>query len=255
MSIVVGRADEKEMSDSQSTISQSIHRSNEPSFPWFGVSLGAAIAAALAVPSVLYLKRKNNIKLSTRPVTRRRQTPMNASLKSLASKRISSSNAAHSSAKMNVRISPLNNIPESPPVDVESKSEFNPALYTIGAFGIATLLVSVGAVASIWTVKTAMGVENTKEFARKMRRLVLLHMPILSVRIHRALENDEDDGGRENTADWNWEDGERRLKDAFEKDGIVAWAEVVLKEIQAEERLERLRRKELDVAHEGKHEV
>ncbi|KAH7868628.1 uncharacterized protein C8R40DRAFT_1163906 [Lentinula edodes] len=120
--------------------------------------------------------------------------------------------------------------------------------WTFPTFGIATLLVSVGAVAGVWAIKTTMDVQDTQEFARKMRRIVLTRMPMLSARIHRVL----DDGGDDNTidsTDWNWEDAERRLRDAYEKDGIVAWAEATLKELRAEEHSERLKRKELEDAH------
>ncbi|KAJ3994705.1 hypothetical protein F5050DRAFT_429562 [Lentinula boryana] len=94
-----------------------------------------------------------------------------------------------------------------------------------------------------------MNVQDTQEFAREMRRIVLTRMPILSARIHRALDNGDGDDGPEDPTNWNWEDAEKRLKDAFEKDGLMAWAEVALKEIQAEERLERSKRNGLDDAH------
>ncbi|KAJ3930274.1 MAG: hypothetical protein NXY57DRAFT_1012764 [Lentinula lateritia] len=226
-------------------------KTNEYSFRWLDVSLGATIAAAVAVPGALYLRRNKRIRLSTRPVAPRRHGPAKAPLKSLTT--IQPTNTLSDDAQTTLRtkvvsISPLRTISNSPSDQVEPKNDFNPALYTAGAFGIATLLVSVGAVAGVWAIKTTMDVQDTQEFARKMRRIVLTRMPMLSARIHRVL----DDGGDDNlinSTDWNWEDAERRLRDAYEKDGIVAWAEATLKELRAEEHSERLKRKELADAH------
>ncbi|KAJ3712556.1 hypothetical protein DFJ43DRAFT_56147 [Lentinula guzmanii] len=212
----------------------------------------ASIAAAMAVPAALYFRRKHNFKLPTRPIAPRRQTTVGTSLRSLTPIRSTTlySNVAQGTSGINsVNISPPNHVSHSSSPEVVGKNDFNPALYTIGAFGIATLLVSLGALIGVGAVKTTMNVQDTQEFAREMRRIVLTRMPILSARIHRALNNGDDDDGPEDTTNWNWEDAEKRLKDAFEKDGLMAWAEVALKEIQAEERLERSKRKGLDDAH------
>ncbi|KAK7047345.1 hypothetical protein VNI00_006576 [Paramarasmius palmivorus] len=122
--------------------------------------------------------------------------------------------------------------------------DFNPALYTVKAFGIATFAVTVGAVGLVLGVKNAMGIDDTQEFARRMRELVLARMPILSARIHRTLE--ELDGtsqsSSETRGEWNWPEAEQRLKDAYEQRGIAGWAEVAVEEIRAEEEIEREKR-------------
>ncbi|KAJ3982095.1 hypothetical protein F5890DRAFT_423051 [Lentinula detonsa] len=238
------------MSNSSEVTFKSNIKFNEPSSPWLiGI---ASITAAMAVPAALYLRRKHNIKLPTRPIVPRRQTTVGTPLKSLTPIQSTAlySNVAQGTSGINsVNQSPLNHVSHSSSPEVIGKNDFNPALYTIGAFGIATLLVSLGALIGVGAVKTTMNVQDTQEFAREMRRIVVTRMPILSARIHRALNNGDDDDGPEDTIDWNWEDAEKRLKDAFEKDGLMAWAEVALKEIQAEERLERSKRKGLDDAH------
>ncbi|ESK88539.1 hypothetical protein Moror_3177 [Moniliophthora roreri MCA 2997] len=122
--------------------------------------------------------------------------------------------------------------------------DFNPALYTVKAFGIATFAVTLGAVTFVWGVKNAMGIEDTQEFARRMHQLILTRMPILSSRIHRSLEDDprNDETLKSDVDDWNWDDAEKRLKNAFEQKGLAGWAEVALDEIRAEEHVERKKR-------------
>ena len=43
-------------------------------------------------------------------------------------------------------------------------------------------------------------------------------------------------------ANWNWPDDEQRLRTAYDKDGIGAWREAALQELEAEGRLEREKR-------------
>ncbi|KAJ3559495.1 hypothetical protein NM688_g298 [Phlebia brevispora] len=82
-----------------------------------------------------------------------------------------------------------------------------------------------------------------------MRLAVLTYMPRLSARIHRPAE--EQDGvpeAQSNTQDkidpatWTWADAEKRLKHAFEKDGFSGWAEAAAREMEAEGKIERLKR-------------
>ncbi|EEB99147.1 hypothetical protein MPER_01228, partial [Moniliophthora perniciosa FA553] len=112
------------------------------------------------------------------------------------------------------------------------------------AFGIATFAVTLGAVTLVWGVKNAMGVEDTQEFARRMRQLILTHMPILSSRIHGSLEDDphNDEKSKSDADGWNWDDAEKRLKNAFEQKGLAGWAEAAVDEIRAEEHAERKKR-------------
>jgi hypothetical protein len=83
-----------------------------------------------------------------------------------------------------------------------------------------------------------------------MRKILMKKMPTLSSQIHRAPEGDDEDeaGQRVQTLldavnpAWKWEDAEKRLRAAYDKDGFSGWAETALKELEAEGELERLRR-------------
>lgn len=78
-------------------------------------------------------------------------------------------------------------------------------------------------------------------------------IPMLSSRIHQPPESEDDgEAGQQvqtvlDGADsaWKWEDAEKRLRAAYDKDGFYGWAEAVLRELEAEGELERLRREHL----------
>ena len=77
-------------------------------------------------------------------------------------------------------------------------------------------------------------------------------MPVLSSRIYRpASVSDEAPRstiGRENRAEaveahgWTWDAAEDRLRAAYDRGGVGEWAECALRELEAEEKLERTRR-------------
>lgn len=80
-----------------------------------------------------------------------------------------------------------------------------------------------------------------------MRAIVVTRMPVLSAQIHRLVNpEDEDDSAPPLHSDWNWDGAERRMQEAYEKGGILDWAEVALKEVEAEGRLERVRRQAIE---------
>lgn len=162
-------------------------------------------------------------------------------------------------------------VPQASPED-----SFNFALYAAKAFGYATLIVTAGAVGSVWGVKTYMGVKDvryqlcscspsphpfnqTQEFADRMRVLVREKMPVLSSRIHRppaeedhtaTIWNDPTTAktphivASEGTGqtEWAWSDAEKRLTAAFERDGFSGWAQAAMQELEAEGRAERQKR-------------
>jgi len=77
-------------------------------------------------------------------------------------------------------------------------------------------------------------------------------VPMLSSRIHRPPESEGDEDGQmvRGLLDgvdpaWKWEDAEKRLSAAYDKDGFSGWAGAALKELEAEGELERLRREHL----------
>ncbi|KAL6299311.1 hypothetical protein BKA93DRAFT_829971 [Sparassis latifolia] len=135
----------------------------------------------------------------------------------------------------------------------DAEDNFNGALYTMKAFGIATLLVTVGAGTAVWGIKTALGVRDTQEFADRVRMFIVKRMPVLSYRIYRplGLEDEELDAKSVSTLSqphpddvlqWSWPDAEKRLKAAFERDGFMGWAEAAVTELEAEGQVERVRR-------------
>ncbi|KAL1748640.1 hypothetical protein HDZ31DRAFT_60089 [Schizophyllum fasciatum] len=126
---------------------------------------------------------------------------------------------------------------------------FNAALYTAKAFGLATALVVAGAFATIQGAMYYFDVDDARQFGRRMRLLILEKMPALAAQIHRA----PDDSPPEATAsaasdveqDWNWEDAEARLRRAFETRGFAGWAEAAAKEVEVEDKLQRKKQQEL----------
>ncbi|OJA13356.1 hypothetical protein AZE42_04519 [Rhizopogon vesiculosus] len=128
---------------------------------------------------------------------------------------------------------------------------FNAPLYTFKAFGIATALVTLGATASIWGVMKALRARDIDEFAERMRHAVLTKLPVLSYRIYRPAVPDQDGGDvfpqtkipvPGSGVEWNWQEAETRLREAFDKDGFYGWATAVLEEVEAEATVERARR-------------
>lgn len=79
-------------------------------------------------------------------------------------------------------------------------------------------------------------------------------MPLLSSRIHRSpdpedhgLDSDSTPpnlqvGTGEDEVPWSWPAAEERLKAAFERDGFSGWGEAIMRELEAEGRVERLKR-------------
>lgn len=85
-----------------------------------------------------------------------------------------------------------------------------------------------------------------------MREFLAEKMPKLSSRIHGKPDGEAGqevqtrtplDSGVDGV--WTWEGAESRLKAAYEKNGFSGWAEAALKELEAEEEQERLRREGL----------
>lgn len=88
-----------------------------------------------------------------------------------------------------------------------------------------------------------------------MRSFMWSSVPDLTAKIHRPpMSEDERRGvylvsppGSEEH--WSWEEAEVRLKKAYDEGGFSLWAQTALRELEAEVRVERIRRqKELDVS-------
>jgi len=119
------------------------------------------------------------------------------------------------------------------------------------AFLIATGLVAIGGITFAWAVKTTLGVENAQEFGQKMRSIFHTTVPGLRSRLYRPPETDDEryeiqaQGVPFHSTvrgDWNWKEAEERLKKAYEEGGIAAWAQIALRELEAEVEVERTKR-------------
>lgn len=57
------------------------------------------------------------------------------------------------------RVEPIH-VPKTSKAEALEDPDFNSALFTAKAFGIATTFVAVGAFVGVWTVQTSLGVQN-----------------------------------------------------------------------------------------------
>ncbi|KAH7922916.1 hypothetical protein BV22DRAFT_1036976 [Leucogyrophana mollusca] len=224
-------------------VRKNIFGSAEPVPRWVPVTLLAVSSIALVVPVILLKRYRNG---AGHIVQQANAPPRRGG---------SSTPFIQASPRQAPVTPPLP--PPSPPklrVSKEGSGEdfFNAPLYTLKAFGIATALVTAGATISIWGVKTFVGANDTKEFADRMRHAMLTKMPILSSRIHRPPDLEEN--GNEQVppqssignAEWNWSDAENRLKEAFDKGGFYGWATAAAGEVEAEAQVERAKRQLVD---------
>lgn len=78
--------------------------------------------------------------------------------------------------------------------------------------------------------------------------------PSLTSQIHRASEGEtaRGDPPLEGMEDWKWSEAEARLNIAYDKGGLPLWVQVVLHELDAEARLERLKREKEVVTKQGR---
>ncbi|TBU42372.1 hypothetical protein BD309DRAFT_866466 [Dichomitus squalens] len=119
-----------------------------------------------------------------------------------------------------------------------AEDSFNGALHSAKAFGIATLMVGVGAAGT-----------KTQEFANMMRDAIFNRLPSLSARIHRPPELRMETPNCCQTLMniprlyWtsprsSWREAERRFRDASDKHGFYGWAAAAIHELEAEGRRE-----------------
>lgn len=283
--------------------------------PWIPLSMLAVTTAALALPLALLRRHqgaansikpsllKSTSKLSSSPPVRRRAPPLprHGSITVPSAIPLSSQGTDGVSAQT-IPLVKTGNILRTASGEsslrvsrIKKDGSFNGALYSLKAFGIATALVVAGGAASVWSVKTYLGVKDTQEFASAMRTTTLDKLPLLISRIHRSpMSNsssqispdpdpdlqspphsrtpsshsasksldgpgcprtaDEDSDGRDidmnKDEDWNWLAAQARLVAAYERGGIAQFAEVVIRELEAESEFER-RKRRIGVPVEG----
>ncbi|KAG0694819.1 hypothetical protein DFH29DRAFT_814854 [Suillus ampliporus] len=238
--------------DSFAGLRTSIFGTNHHQLPkWVPVTLLAFSSVALVAPIVMLRRYRRgvvaqNLQEATAPPRRGRglsMTPFESH-----SPPIRSRPASHQIQRQ----VPVHPPPLKVPVPNKDNGEpfFNGPLYTLKAFGIATAIVTLGATASIWGVMKALNARDTAEFAERLRHAVLTKLPVLSYRIYRPAEPHQDGGDdfplTQNPAsehvEWNWQEAENRLREAFDKGGFHSWASAVLVEVEAEASVERTKR-------------
>lgn len=83
-----------------------------------------------------------------------------------------------------------------------------------------------------------------------MRYFMWKSLPNLTARIHRAPESEEEKRQLDHVAyavgeeEWTWEKAQRRLERAYTEGGFSLWAQMAMREVEAEARVERAKRED-----------
>ncbi|KAF7319752.1 hypothetical protein MKEN_00757600 [Mycena kentingensis (nom. inval.)] len=123
------------------------------------------------------------------------------------------------------------------PLDPAEEAKFNGALFTVKAFGIATLIVTSLGIGGIWGMVRYWEVDNMQDFGDKMRLEVISKMPFLAARMRNALDLSSPSPAKPPPS-WSYDESQDRLSDAFDKGGISAWASAVAHEMEEETKVE-----------------
>jgi len=223
---------------------------------WVPVSVFIGTSLALAIPLFMIRRQRGaalrlSLKNTASPPPRRpSSTTANFDPKS-----ITSGSAPVSTTEV---VEAFSSEGASPGVgEMMSAMNASSAFMAAKAFGIATALVAVGGMGLMWGVKTTLGVNDAREFGQKMRYLLWMSAPSLASRIHRPPETEEErhqihafapfgiEGGsfpQSTDEEWTWEKAEDRLKKAYEEGGLPLWSQAALREVEAEARIERVKR-------------
>ncbi|PPR06023.1 hypothetical protein CVT26_007502 [Gymnopilus dilepis] len=215
---------------------------------WIPISAFIGTSLAIAIPLVMVRRQRAGVMRmsmrsgNTAPPPRRSSGPI-APLSSTTSASSTSQNVSlHQSIK--------EALSEESASLMTGLSRMNKSsgLLAAKAFAIATGLVAVGGFGMIWTVKMALGIQDAREFGQRMRAVLWSSVPVLASRIHRAPETDEERRAVLQVApfgvqeDWSWPEAEKRLQKAYEEGGVALWGQAVLRELEAEARVERAKR-------------
>ncbi|KAF7310380.1 hypothetical protein HMN09_00580000 [Mycena chlorophos] len=139
------------------------------------------------------------------------------------------------------------------PGPVAPDDKFNGALYTLQAFGAATLMVAALGVGGIWGLVRYLDVDNMQDFSDKMRLEVMSKMPFLAERMRKSLNLSATDQPAEEaskppdqTQEWSYDESQDRLSDAFDKGGVSGWASALVREVEEEAKVEMDKRERLN---------
>ncbi|KAF9476047.1 hypothetical protein BDN70DRAFT_882959 [Pholiota conissans] len=214
---------------------------------WIPISAFIGTSLALAIP-LLMLRRRGITKLSLKdasaPPPRRAQPGATVPQTSASSTAVSSSEPVVTSLRTEIETPSVGEM-----MSALSKMNASSALLAAKAFGIATALVVAGGAGIAWSVRTTMDVHDVRDFGQKMRYLMWKSMPDLTSRILRPPEFDEqhrhvalhalEDVPLET---WSWEQSQKRLQRAYDEGGFMLWAQMALREMELEARVEREKR-------------
>ncbi|KAJ7051183.1 hypothetical protein C8F01DRAFT_648238 [Mycena amicta] len=133
------------------------------------------------------------------------------------------------------------------PIDPDDK--FNGALYTLQAFGAATLVVTALGLGGIWGLVRYLEVDNMQDFSDKMRLEVMDKMPFLAERMRNAWNlsaaQQRQQQPASKTQPWSYDESQDRLSDAFDNGGVSAWASALVHEVEEEAKVEMDKRERL----------
>ncbi|KAF8632511.1 hypothetical protein AX15_001844 [Amanita polypyramis BW_CC] len=143
-----------------------------------------------------------------------------------------------------------------------SRVDYSTAMFAGRAFGIATCIVTVGAVVLTMGIKMAMGVQDMNEFSQRARATIWAYLPGLASRIYRLPETEDEratldpadlssslpasdsDDDHHHHCGWDAAQSEKRLELAYEQGGMPLLARTALRELEAESRYENAKRQE-----------
>ncbi|KLO13517.1 hypothetical protein SCHPADRAFT_928473 [Schizopora paradoxa] len=186
-----------------------------------------------------------NLTSTLHPPPRRNLTPVDSPPPPRATSQIALPSSSALAAKSQTTAKQKTSMnEEGGEVDAAALEAAKDPLYAAGAFGIATLLVGLGLFGGVWTTRRVLGVDNIDEFAARMRSLIRRHIPQLSDALYKTDERGLLDTNlrpkgltEEAILQWDANASEVRLREAFDRGGVEAWAECALREMEAERRI------------------
>ncbi|KAF8881032.1 hypothetical protein CPB84DRAFT_1792102 [Gymnopilus junonius] len=227
---------------------------------WIPISAFIGTSLAIAIPLLMVRRQRTGVtRMSLKPGTsapppRRSSGPVGPVS--------STSSASSTSQPISLHQSIKEALTEESASLMSALSRMNKAsaILAAKAFAIATGLVAVSGFGLVWTVKTTLGIQDAHEFGQRMRSVLWSSAPGLASRIHRPPETDEERRAALQVApfgiheEWNWPEAEKRLQKAYDEGGVPLWSQAVLRELEAEARVERAKREKEIAAQKRKEE-
>ncbi|KAH9474641.1 hypothetical protein JR316_0013105 [Psilocybe cubensis] len=220
---------------------------------WIPVSAFIGTSLALAIP-LFMLRRQRTGKLNRLPLKGSTAPPPRRATGTAAALPVTTAPSPQNTTVVHESIKEALNADGPSLSSALAQMNASSGLLAAKAFAIATGLVAVGGFGMVWMVKTTLGVSDAREFGHRARTLIRLIAPSLTSRIHRASEEDaaRGDPPLEGMEDWKWSEAEGRLSIAYEKGGFPLWAQMVVHELEAEARVERIKREKESVTKQGR---